>query len=114
MGSILNAGLKKFVKKFLLPKSSQKQINESEIKMALHNVVSKILNVPASILTDNTGPKQLSEWDSLRHIQIVLTIEQEYDVQFTPVEITSIYTIGDVRDLLVQKGISIADERASI
>ncbi len=78
--------------------------------MALHNVVSEILNIPASMITDDAGPKQLSEWDSLRHIQIVLTIEQEYNVQFSPAEITSIYTVGDMRGLLVQKGISIANE----
>jgi len=76
--------------------------------MALHELFSKILKVPASVLTDETGPKELSEWDSLHHIELVLSVETEYNVRFSAAEITSIYTIGNVRELLVQKGVSAA------
>ncbi|MGN8225768.1 acyl carrier protein [Gracilimonas sp. BCB1] len=57
-------------------------------------------------LTDVTGPDDIDAWDSLGHVNIITAVEDEYDVEITPEEITEISSIGDIKKLLQRKGIS--------
>lgn len=53
--------------------------NEDRLKM----VMSDVLNIGFSNIDDNTSVDTVDEWDSLRHLNLVLAIEQEFDISFT-------------------------------
>jgi acyl carrier protein len=45
-------------------------------------IVSRILNVPAEQIGLDSSPGTLPHWDSMRHIELILALEQEFGVQF--------------------------------
>jgi acyl carrier protein len=72
----------------------------------LHEVASEILKVSASELSDDSGPKNLKAWDSLKHIELVMAIEMNYGIQFAASEIMLIDSLGSARAMLQEKGIA--------
>ena len=72
--------------------------------MDLFEIVANVLGIDASTLSDESNGKNTANWDSARHIDLMLAVEIAYDTQFTMPEITSMQNLGDMRRLLEQKG----------
>lgn len=54
----------------------------------LKNVMSKILNVDLTNLSqDEITPNNIKEWDSLAHLKIMISLEQEFGIEIEPNEI---------------------------
>ena len=73
--------------------------------MKLTEIVANVLTIDPSILSDESNAKNTPNWDSARHIDLMLAVEVAFDVQFTMPEITSMQNLGDMRALLMQKGV---------
>ena len=66
----------------------------------LEKIVSSILKREnISLSMDMTAP-DVEGWDSLNHVQILFTIEQELGIQFPINEIQNLNTIGDLVNLM--------------
>ena len=74
--------------------------------MQLENLFSNILAEPVESINDDTSPRTSKNWDSVRHIELVLAIEAEYGIQFTMPEMSSLHSLGDARRILEAKGIA--------
>ena len=73
----------------------------------LHEVASEALKVPVGELSDDSSPKNLKAWDSLKHIELMMAIETNYGMQFAPSEIMMINSLGSARAMLQEKGITV-------
>ena len=58
------------------------------------SVVAAVLKVPEQSLTPQSSPDEIQAWDSMRHLQIILGLEEEFGVQFTADEIDGLQTIN--------------------
>jgi len=56
-----------------------------------------------SELTAASSPDTVHQWDSLKHMQLVLAIEEAFNLQFTDDEIVSIKSLQNVIALLENK-----------
>lgn len=74
--------------------------------MKLRTVVANILNVPETTITDVSNAKNTANWDSASHIELMLAIEMAFDVEFSVAEITGLQNLGDMRQLLISKGVA--------
>ena len=74
--------------------------------MKLEDVFAQVLHEPAQSLSDETSPQTVRAWDSLRHIELVMTVEAAFGVRFATAEVTTIRTLGCMRQLLQQKGVA--------
>ncbi len=74
--------------------------------MRIEEVFADILQEPVDAISDETSPKTMRKWDSLKHIQVVMAIEQAFGVSFSPPEVMTITSVGAVRDLLKEKGVA--------
>lgn len=61
-------------------------LNEDTLKQ----VMSTILGVELSIIDENASTDNLPNWDSLRHINLVLALEQEFQIQISDDDADSI------------------------
>ena len=55
---------------------------EKSIEQRLKEIISAVLGCPVENVGDDASPDTLSNWDSLRHMNIVLAIEEEFGVHF--------------------------------
>jgi len=68
------------------------------------DIVADVLEVDAATVTDSAGPDTLATWTSLRHLQLVVTLEEVYGLSFSYQEIRNLKSVGAVRDVLRTKG----------
>jgi acyl carrier protein len=59
-------------------------------------IVAAVLNVDPSRLDAASSADTIATWDSLRHVQLVLAIEEAFGIQFAVDDIESMGTVGAV------------------
>jgi acyl carrier protein len=67
---------------------------------------SNILRIPAETVNNETSPDNTPKWDSLSAIDLVLAIEDEFDVKLTTKEIAAMRSIALVKKVLKSKGVN--------
>lgn len=72
----------------------------------LHNVVSQVLGVSIEALTDTDSPDTIESWDSLAHINLVLALEAEYGLSFSPDEAVELLSVAAIRKFLIKRGLA--------
>lgn len=70
-------------------------------------LVAATLDVPAVEVHDELGPATHADWTSVKHLQLIIALEDHYGLSFTRDEIRSIRTIRDVRHGLRSKGVTL-------
>jgi acyl carrier protein len=75
---------------------------------ALTTLLADILGVPAATLGDATAMADVETWDSLRHIELVVRLEESCGIQLGPDDIVEMVTIGAIRAVLARHGATIA------
>ena len=59
-------------------------------------IFSDVLNLEESIINDNFSQQTCERWDSLNHLNIVIALEEEFDVSFEPEEIATMTSLQSV------------------
>lgn len=67
------------------------------------SIISRVLRVPVATLDGTSSPDTLKNWDSLHHLQIVLALEEEFEVQFSVDEIGALQTVGTIVEILHER-----------
>tara|TARA_B100000780_G_C20729154_1_gene289735 strand:+ start:59 stop:283 length:225 start_codon:yes stop_codon:yes gene_type:complete len=60
-------------------------------------IMSKTFNIDVLLLSKKTSKKDLSQWDSMSHLNLIIDIENEFNISFSNEEIV---TIIDFKSLL--------------
>jgi acyl carrier protein len=63
-------------------------------------IASDILGVAKSSLDRNTGPEQIETWDSVEHLNLVMAVESQFSLQFTPEEMDQMTTLGRMAEIV--------------
>ena len=56
---------------------------DNQIQDRVFGVISKIFNFPVGKITPASSPETIANWDSLKHMQFVLALEQEFQIRFS-------------------------------
>lgn len=72
----------------------------------MFKVVSQVLGVPVDGLSEESSRETVEYWDSLKHIELILAIEEEFNILFTDEQIAKILNIGDMIEIIKGKGVS--------
>lgn len=51
------------------------------------DIASDVLSVPVARLTPDTSPDDVKAWDSVRHLVLVMAVEQQFAIRFAPDDI---------------------------
>jgi len=82
-------------------------ISDSSVQEGIIDVLAVLLRVPPAQITADFSPTQCETWDSVRHLMIMLAIEDKFGVTFDEKQIaalTSPAAIGNaVRSQLANK-----------
>ncbi len=50
-------------------------------------VIAEILDIEISSINDNTSPETVESWDSLKQMNIIVALEEEFDIEFSDEDI---------------------------
>jgi len=68
--------------------------------MKLKEVISNVLGVSIDAINDNSSPDSIDKWDSLSHLNLVMAIEAEFDVELTPEDSMDMLSVKLIRMIL--------------
>ncbi len=54
-------------------------------------------------ITRETTARDVVEWDSLMHVNLVLTVERWFEIRFSSSEVAGMASVGDLIDLIDAK-----------
>ena len=74
--------------------------------MKLYDIIAGVLNIEAGTLNEESNALNTPNWDSLRHIEVILAVETAYDIRFAINEVVNMQNLGDMRKVLETKGVS--------
>lgn len=75
---------------------------------ALIPLLSDVLGVSATSLSDGTTMKDVETWDSLRHIELVVRIEETFGLNLGPEAIVRMTNVSAIRAVLAEHGAAAA------
>jgi acyl carrier protein len=69
---------------------------DGSLDESIVDVLSILLRVPAAAITKDFSQSHCETWDSVRHLMIMLAIEEKFDVTFDEKEIGSLTSAGAI------------------
>jgi acyl carrier protein len=69
----------------------------------VQNVGADVFSLPIAQLNPESSPDTVESWDSLGHLNLVLALEREFDVQIGPDEIDRMDSIQAIAGLIEKK-----------
>ncbi|MBX4259964.1 acyl carrier protein [Clostridium estertheticum] len=58
-------------------------------------------------INDDMGPDEIENWDSLGHVELITNLEEVFDIALNVVDISRMYTIGDIKKIVSKYGVEI-------
>jgi acyl carrier protein len=77
--------------------------NEEKLK----KIIGSVFNIDASSVNNETSPDTVESWDSLNHLNLVLALEEGFDVSFTEEQTVEILNFELIKISLKEQGVDI-------
>jgi acyl carrier protein len=69
----------------------------------VRSIAADVLEVPVDRISAGSSPETIDTWDSVHHLNLVLALEQEFNLQFEPEEIDQMKDIHHILEILGNK-----------
>lgn len=66
----------------------------------VRQIVSDVFAVPLEQVDGNSSPETIEAWDSMQHLNLVLAVEDRFNLQFTPEEMEQMRTVDQIVTIL--------------
>ena len=75
-----------------------------ELENQVFKVLAQVLDVESSQINLSSSPDTLSDWDSLKQIQILMALEQEFGVRFNEDQMARLGSANEIITTLKAAG----------
>jgi acyl carrier protein len=72
----------------------------------LFQILADTLGIEAGALSDDTSMENTPEWDSVAHLNLVLSLEQAFGQRFTPEEFLRMKSVAAIKTVFAGHGVS--------
>ena len=69
----------------------------------IKRTMSLVLGVPAETIGEDASPATIRTWDSLRHMNLILALEEEFDIRFDDHQVTRLQSLLSLRAAIAAK-----------
>lgn len=78
-------------------------MNLMNLMERVQGVFRDVFNDASIEITEETTALDIEEWDSLTHVQLIIALENEFNLKFAIKEIIELNNVGDIISLLETK-----------
>jgi|TARA_B100001964_G_C14021519_1_gene504074 acyl carrier protein len=61
-------------------------------------VMSAVFEIPVKQIKDDSSPDTIDTWDSLKHMNMVVALEEEFQIEFTDDEINKMLNYSSIKN----------------
>lgn len=73
-------------------------MNIENIALQIKDIVVKVLESSEFSITVDSEMKDITEWDSMRHVEIISSVEKHFNIEFDLLEIVDFESIKDIAE----------------
>jgi acyl carrier protein len=74
-----------------------------KIEERIINVMSAVFEIPANKIGEESSPDNIESWDSLKHMNMVVALEEEFNIQFTDDELIELINMKLIMVIIREK-----------
>ena len=78
-------------------------MSKEEIYEGLDEVFQDVFDDDTIHVKPETTAKDIEDWDSLEHINLVVAIENKFGMKFNMNEVTSMQNVGEMVDIIIER-----------
>ena len=78
-----------------------------ELKDELKQILSDTLGVAEKRITEESSVENMENWDSLAHLNIVMSLEQHFGISISPMEAVEMTNLKSMRQVLRNREINV-------
>ena len=79
---------------------------DTQVLDRVREIAADVLQVDRGALSGESSPQSVESWDSVKHLNLVLALEEQFGMQFEPDEMDGMKSIGAIAEMLSAKGAS--------
>ena len=76
---------------------------ENKIIARIKNVISSVFEILESDINDDSSPDTIESWDSLKHMNLIVALEEEFKVELTDDEILDMMNYKSIESIITGK-----------
>ncbi len=86
-------------------RSVSKTEGTSETEAKLVELMADLFRLGRDEITDSLTMKSSAAWDSLKHMELVVGIEESFGIELVADEIVAMQTVSEIKRILKDRGI---------
>ena len=69
----------------------------NNINERIKNIISIVMDVPLNKIDENASSDNIINWDSLKHINLVISLEEEFELEFSEDQIPELNSYLNIK-----------------
>lgn len=78
-------------------------MERNEVLNELNLVFRDVFDDESITVNENTTSKDIEDWDSLEHINLIVAVEKKFNIKFNMGEVTSMKNVGEMVDIILSR-----------
>jgi len=78
-------------------------MRREEVFEKLEEVFRDVFDDDTIHVTDTTTAKDIEDWDSLEHINLIVAIENKFHIKFNMKEVLLLKNVGEMVDVILER-----------
>lgn len=74
------------------------------MKEQVCQIVSQVMGIPTEQISEESSSDTIKAWDSLKHMDLVLALEEEFNVTFNEKQIVEMLSVGAIIEAIKSVG----------
>ena len=68
--------------------------------LEIRGIMSKVFEIDLSEISNNANQKDIMKWDSLQHLNLIVEIEDKFDISIDPEDISVMVTFEKIIEIV--------------
>jgi acyl carrier protein len=73
----------------------------------LKTIIANIFEIDFNNVNESTSQDTISNWDSIHHLNLIVSLEESFNITFTDEETVDLTSFKTIKKILKEKGISL-------
>jgi acyl carrier protein len=69
----------------------------------VETLLAEVLHIPVATITDDLAMNEADVWDSLKHMELIVSLEEQFGIQFSFDDIVAMKSVGEIKRVLREK-----------
>lgn len=79
-------------------------MTRGEVYERLTKIFRKVFDDDEIIIEDTTSAKDIEDWDSFEHVNLICAVEEEFSFEIPINVVTTMKNVGDMVDVILKLG----------